>query len=102
MELEKAIEELKRTIEENNRLLLPHNEQFFNKKEKQEIRMQNTAIETVLQALDNSISKEKVEKIEKYCKTKSKFQTFGDEELERTIEMYVNKTKNDVLSLLEE
>ena len=60
MELEKAIEELKRTIEENNKLLLPHNEQFFNKKEKQEIRMQNTAIKTVLQALDNSIPKEKV------------------------------------------
>lgn len=61
-----------------------------------------TAIETVLQALNNSIPKEKVEKIEKYCKTKSKFQTFGDEQLERAIEMYVNKTKNDVLSLLEE
>lgn len=56
----------------------------------------------VLQALDNSIPKEKVEKIEKYCKTKSKFQTFGDEQLERAIEMYVNKTKKDVLSLLEE
>lgn len=61
-----------------------------------------TAIETVLKALDNYIPKEKVEKIEKYCKTKSKFQTFGDEQLERAIEMYVNKTKKDVLSLLEE
>lgn len=62
MELEEAIKELKRTIEENNRLLTPKNEQFFNKKEKQEIRMQNIATSTVLQALDNSIPKEKVEK----------------------------------------
>lgn len=60
------------------------------------------AIKTVLQALDNSIPKEKIKKVEKYCKSKSIFQTFGDEQLKRTIEMYVNKAKSDVLNLLEE
>lgn len=59
MELEEAIKELKRTIEENNRLLTPKNEQFFNKKEKQEIRMQNIAISTMLQALEELQQKEK-------------------------------------------
>lgn len=59
MELEKAIEELKRTIEANNRLLAPRNEQFFNKKERKEIGQQNNAISAVLQALEELRQKEK-------------------------------------------
>lgn len=50
---------------------------------------------------------EKIEQLEaekkeaiKYCKSKSTFQTFGDEQLERSLEMYVNKTKNEILEIL--
>lgn len=60
------------------------------------------AYEMVIQVAKNSIPKEKVKKIKRYCKTKFTFQTFGNEQLQRVIEMYVNKTKNDILNLLEE
>ncbi len=111
MELEKAIKELKRTIEENNTLLDPRNKQFFNKKERKRIQQQNNAISVVLQALEELQQKEKsriignineikIEDLEPILKP----YYISKEKIEKTItrlEESIKKCKLDDLILIE-
>ncbi len=56
------------------------------------------AIKIVLQALEDK--ENKLKKVEKYCNSKSKFQCFGDNLIEKTLDTYINSTKCEILRII--
>lgn len=70
MELKEAKSFLESIIEEHCRRLSPPYEQFFSENQKQIIRKEKAVLKTVLQALDNSIPKEKIKDKLRYKKNK--------------------------------
>ncbi len=42
-----------------------------------------------------------IDEVKKYCKSKSKFNCFGDSLTEKVLNTYVNATKKDILEILE-
>ena len=59
-----------------------------------------TAIENILK--ERQADKEKIKELKKFCKSKSTFQTFGDTELQKILETYINRLKHRILDILEE
>ena len=58
-------------------------------------------------ALQNLIARykeleEKNKKVMKFCKNKSTFQTFGDEEMQYVLETYINRLKHRIIDILED
>ena len=51
---------------------------------------------------ERQADKEKIKEIKKFCKSKSTFQTFGDTELQKILETYINRLKHRILDILEE
>ena len=50
----------------------------------------------------NKELEEKNKKVMKFCKIKSTFQTFGDEEMQYVLETYINRLKHRIIDILEE
>ena len=58
-------------------------------------------------AIENLIARykeleEKNKKVMKFCKNKSTFQTFGDEEMQYVLETYINRLKHRIIDILED
>lgn len=51
---------------------------------------------------ERQADKEKIKELKKFCKSKSTFQTFGDTELQKILETYINRLKHRILDILEE
>ena len=63
----------------------------------------NRAIEDLIKLeKERQADKEKIKELKKFCKSKSTFQTFGDTELQKILETYINRLKHRILDILEE
>ena len=62
------------------------------------------ALNNRIMDLENELNKEKEKnkKVKKFCKEKSTFQTFGDEDMQYVLETYINRLKHRILDLLED
>ena len=57
---------------------------------------------TITNAIVDLEEKDKViDEVKNYCKSKSKFNCFGDSLTEKVLNTYVNATKKDILEILE-
>lgn len=66
------------------------------------IEVLNKSILQYIEQLETKLKEHETreQKIIEYCKSKSTFQTYNNEQLKRALELYVNRTKNDILEIM--